>query len=203
MSYHSSLIRQYYVGLDLGQKQDYTALSVIERVEIESGIEYHVRYLDRFPLGTLYPDIVRQVIAKLSRLEGTYDLIVDATGVGIPLLDMIKEMELRPIGVWITGGDIVNPRQYGFTVPKRDLVSNLVVLFENNRLKIAKDLKDIDQLLHELHNLKRKRNISTGHDSYEAWRESDHDDLVLSIAVALWYAVLQEKGEEYEAAMIF
>jgi hypothetical protein len=31
-----------------------------------------------------------------------------------------------------------------------------------------------------------KINISTAHDSYEAWREGDHDDLVLSVALARW-----------------
>jgi hypothetical protein len=31
-----------------------------------------------------------------------------------------------------------------------------------------------------------KINISTAHDSYEAWREGDHDDLVLSVALACW-----------------
>ncbi len=31
-----------------------------------------------------------------------------------------------------------------------------------------------------------KINISTAHDSYEAWREGDHDDLVLAVAMACW-----------------
>jgi hypothetical protein len=30
-------------------------------------------------------------------------------------------------------------------------------------------------------------NVSTGHDSYEAWRESIHDDLVLAVSLACWY----------------
>jgi len=30
--------------------------------------------------------------------------------------------------------------------------------------------------------------VATGHDSYEAWREGDHDDIVLSLAVACWSA---------------
>jgi hypothetical protein len=33
--------------------------------------------------------------------------------------------------------------------------------------------------------------ISTTHDFYEAWREGDHDDLVLSVALACW------AGERY------
>jgi hypothetical protein len=31
------------------------------------------------------------------------------------------------------------------------------------------------------------------HDSYNAWRESIHDDLVLAVALAAWYAERQIK----------
>jgi hypothetical protein len=33
-----------------------------------------------------------------------------------------------------------------------------------------------------------KQNISTGHVTYEAWRERDHDDLVLALCVAVFAA---------------
>ena len=29
---------------------------------------------------------------------------------------------------------------------------------------------------------------TAGNETFEAWRERDHDDLVLALAVALWYA---------------
>jgi hypothetical protein len=37
-------------------------------------------------------------------------------------------------------------------------------------------------------NFKRKINLKTAHDSYEHWRETDHDDLVLATALACWGA---------------
>jgi hypothetical protein len=49
----------------------------------------------------------------------------------------------------------------------------------------------MEQLVKELLNFRVKINISTAHDSYEAWREGDHDDLVLSVALACW------AGERY------
>ena len=33
-----------------------------------------------------------------------------------------------------------------------------------------------------------KINLETAHDSYGAWREGTHDDLVLAVALALWTA---------------
>jgi hypothetical protein len=47
-------------------------------------------------------------------------------------------------------------------------------------------------LREEMLNFKRKINLKTAHDSYEHWRESDHDDLVLATALACWGATRQK-----------
>jgi hypothetical protein len=57
---------------------------------------------------------------------------------------------------------------------------------QNGQLKIAEALQLAPVLRRELLNFKVKINIATGHDSYEAWREGDHDDLVLAVALACW-----------------
>ncbi len=64
----------------------------------------------------------------------------------------------------------------GYHAPKRDLVSNLQVLFQTGRLRIARGLSLAPVFEKELLNFKAKINIATGHDSYEAWREGQHDD---------------------------
>jgi hypothetical protein len=43
-------------------------------------------------------------------------------------------------------------------------------------------------------NFKVKVNLATGHDSYEAWRESVHDDLVLAVALACWHGENRSSG---------
>ncbi|HAA80523.1 MAG TPA: hypothetical protein DCE09_02670, partial [Thermoanaerobacter sp.] len=61
-------------------------------------------------------------------------------------------------------------------------------LFQEGRIKVAKELKLSSILVEELLNFKVKIDIKTAHDSYEAWREGVHDDLVLATALACWYA---------------
>ena len=57
----------YYVGLDLGQKRDYSAVIAIERVDHRrafQGTEFeklNVRYIERLPLGTPYPVVVERM----------------------------------------------------------------------------------------------------------------------------------------------
>jgi hypothetical protein len=89
--------------------------------------------------------------------------------------------------VLIHGGDKAAHEGNTWRVPKRDLVGSLQVLFQSGRLKISKKLPLASVLQTELMNFKVKIDPITAHDSYSAWREQDHDDLVLSVALAAWY----------------
>ena len=114
-------------------------------------------------------------------------LAVDAPGLGAPGVDLFKAERmaatLEPIQ--ITGGsDVTN--EHGVTrVPKRDLVSTAQVALQNDRLKIVPTLPDAQTLTRELQNFQVKI-TDNAHDTYGAWREGTHDDLVLAVALALW-----------------
>ena len=183
---------RYFVGLDLGQANDYTAIVVAEKVEPAGADDYelHVRHLERFR-DVLYPEVVERVkgLMDASVLCGKSALTVDSTGVGAAVTDMLRRAGLTFDAVTITGGDTETLSGYGsWRVPKRDLVGNLQVLLQGGRLKIARELTHAENLRAELLNFRVKVNIATGHDSYEAWREGDHDDLVLAAAMAAWKA---------------
>jgi hypothetical protein len=205
----------HYVGLDLGQSQDYTALAVIQRVPTydqqtgKHSLALHLRHLERFALKTPYTDIADFVRALLTGSPFTDDirdgfrirkarteLIVDKTGVGVAVTDLLKERRLGHIAVTISGlGQKVN--RHGtkeYSVPKQDLVSALEVPFHKGTLKVAKGLEGWPKLREELLNFRRKQNTVTAHISYEHWRESDHDDLVLAAALACWKATYKRKG---------
>src|SRR5262249_19043086 len=69
-------------------------------------------------------------------------------------------------------------------VPKKELVSTLQVLLQGRRLKVAA-VPERDVLLKELLNFKVKVTVGAA-ETFEAWRERDHDDLVLAVALACW-----------------
>jgi hypothetical protein len=144
---------------------------------------------------------VARIVELVKAIGGHPAVVVDATGVGLPVTEMLwarleKELEgtdinVDRLNVTITGGDSVTRGTGGVRVPKRDLVSASLVLMQNGQLKIAEGLRLRETLVKELLNFRVKINISTAHDFYEAWREGDHDDLVLSVALACW------AGERY------
>ena len=162
---------------------------------------HHLRHAQRLPLGTPYPDVaefVGNLIKNLSTgpraTNSKPTLVVDGTGVGKPVIDMMRRLKLNPIGVAITGGREENAGgAFNYSVPKRNLVSSLIVTFQEGRLKLAAGIPAIRILENELVNFKA-RISATGHDTYDAWRDDIHDDLVLSLALAVWWGERGERG---------
>jgi hypothetical protein len=59
------------------------------------------------------------------------------------------------------------------------------LLMQARRLHIARMLPDAAILIQELTNFKVKL-TAAAHETFEAWREGQHDDLVLAVALAAW-----------------
>jgi hypothetical protein len=202
----------YVVGLDLGQSQDPTGLIVATVGGSADALTYDVGQIERLPLGSRYPAIVAhvcQVVADLARpvvveerpergqperrtVVPTVDLVVDFTGCGRPVADMLVDANpaARLVLVTITGGDVVTRGDDGsYRVPKRDLAGVVQVLLQEGRLRIAEALPMTPALTQELTGFRVKISL-TGHDSYgagEDWRSAPHDDLVLALALACWF----------------
>jgi hypothetical protein len=181
----------YYVGLDLGQAQDFSALVIIEQTLAPPAQPlYAVRWLHRWELGTPYPQVMHSLQDTLARppLHGRSELIVDHTGCGRPVVDALRQAGLTLIAVSLHGGDSTSNVGSNFRVPKRDLVACVQLPLQQQRLQFASALPLTPVLTQELIDFRVTLNPATAHDSYSAWRERDHDDLVLALALALWWA---------------
>jgi len=204
------VLERYLVGLDLGQAQDYTAIATVKQLKHQKtgALHYEVVGLERPPLGTPYGAIVDYVIGMLksTTLSGKClgqsmgigapkeetELVVDATGCGRPVVDMLKDKGAPDyahlVPCTITGGVAVTTTGGMYGVPKRSLVTSLQILYQDGRIKVSNGLELGSILAQELLNFKAKINPATGNDSFEAWREKDHDDMVLAVALAVWWA---------------
>lgn len=201
----------FALGLDLGQTIDPTALCVVERIveakvprevatdliEVAAPPRYECRWLMRMPLQTSYPDVISFVANRLSLspLHDNCRLVIDATGVGRPIVDMFSRAGLRPIGVTITAGDSEHRDPDGssnYRVAKILLVSRLQSLLHAGTLGIAKGLPEAKTLVSELQDF-RASISETGYASFGA-RVGKHDDLVLALAIALWWLAGPQSG---------
>jgi hypothetical protein len=189
---------RYFAGLDLGTAGEYTALAVLQRRCLTPQDPwavyrpaYQLRHLQRFPLGTPYPEIVETVVRLLGTppLPGT-DLVVDQTGVGRPAIGLLEDGLRNRVTctLWRVTMILGQAASLGATsihIPKTELVGTLQILLQTRRLQIARELPDAELLVHELENFKLKVVLSRD-ETMEAWREGPQDDLVFAAALAAW-----------------
>ena len=169
----------------------------------ELGRELHFRlcHTERIALGTPYIEIVariRQLLEKLSaQLPGIHSyagtvplrtLVVDASGVGRPVVELIRKsgtgwtsaqvkrthVTIAPITITASGEPRFEASGEEF-VSRRDLITNLRILFEKRLLKISARIHDRQALLKEFVQLQDRSG-------------SNHDDLVMATALACWRA---------------
>jgi hypothetical protein len=187
-----------YLGLSLGQAQEYSALALVERPPVVplAAVVLAVRHLERFPPGTGYPQIVAAVTALASNpsLERAR-LLVDVTGVGQAVGNLLRTEPLysRLLPVVITGGHTVTTGTEGTRyVPKKELVASVQVLLQQGRLKIAQSLSAAAILLDELRTFQVRHRVDA---AVLDGREGPQDDLVFAVALACWQAGQEPRWE--------
>ena len=178
---------EYFLGLDLGRKQDHSALVIIERSQRAMNTRYldaytkweellSVRYAKQWRLGTAYGDVAKEVAAIYKKVEalGRSVLVFDQTGVGDAVYEMIRE-HLRGSSV---EGVVITQEL------KRDLYAALETNLEQCKLKIPEDCHSSRELKQELLTVEIRR-VGYGY-KYGAFEKDAHDDLVMALALACW-----------------
>lgn len=203
-----------YVGLDLGQRRDPSALAILQRIHEPTGewnrvtwepeweLFLRLRHVERFHLGTPYLTIVDRVRELLRDGDGTLrgcwpvaaghtsnpykTLIVDASGVGAPIVELFQRGALPAslIAVTITGNGSAHGnggyQGSGYNVPRRDLVSNLRILLERGILKIPTRVHGFESIRQEVVDLQDH----PGNHS---------DDMAIALGLAAWWAARNTK----------
>jgi len=195
-----------YVGIDLGKLHDPTAFAVVQRLPVMRAYQspiypyFDLRGLERVPLGTPYPMVVERVseIVSLDGVRGQCCAVVDGTGVGAPVVDLLASARLgcAICAVTITGSGPANgarktggssPGVEWWSVPKQDLMSGVQVLLEKGSLRIARGMRETGALVRELTDV-RATTKSSGRVRMGADGCGQHDDLVIALALACWRA---------------
>ena len=165
--------------------------------EPELCLRFVLRHVEAFPLGAPYFEIVRRVRALIHENHAAASgnpipahwplslghafnprktLVVDASGVGAPIVEAFQAAKLKAtlIPITITASGHPHPDPHGgYLVPRRDLISNLRILMERGLLKIPAGIHSKEALTKELINLKDHQG-------------AHHDDLAIGLTLAAW-----------------
>ena len=167
------------------------ATTINQRPATRPAPEYHfvVRHLERLPFGTPYPDVaariaavVRSVKQRTGRAPVAY---LDATGVGQPVVDLVRHTGVRTIGVYFTHGDrrTVEAGTGRITLGKAYLVSRLQALLQSSRLHVPRTA-EAQALAQELLTYEIRMS-EDANDRYGAFAVGAHDDLVTAVGLAV------------------
>jgi hypothetical protein len=184
----------FVVGADLGQSRDFSAIAVVERIVAPDAAVpavFAVRHLERLPLGTPYPKVAARLVALFDRepLSGG-TLVVDETGVGRPVVDLLRTTPIKATvhPLTITSGSRARVDERGrWRVAKKLLVANVQRLLGAGRLKVADGLPEAVFLLRELADF-RVTITQKANETFAAGSHGGHDDLVLAVALATWWS---------------
>jgi hypothetical protein len=203
-------MKDYIVGVDLGRDTDPTAIVVAHivqtpvktvRVENSATIVYAEAaisrtlaavYAEQIPLRTPYDRIAARIkqITTSPHIAMRNDLLLDATGVGTPVVDILRANGVRATGVRITAGTQETVKGQDITVPKVQLVDSVIALLHTQRLSLAAGLPHMDLIRKQLSEFQLKRQKS-GDVKYENSLDSIHDDLVIALGLTCWWFVKQ------------
>jgi len=181
----------WVLGIDLAEQRDWTALVFIETDTTATEPTYAIRRIERWR-GVEYPDTVTRIAAAVKRLQAVMwtdcTLVVDATGVGLAVTELLRRAlpDQSLVAITITAGLSVTEASPGdWRVGKAVLVSTVDALLATNRLQVGRRVAHQDTLVRELHNFRRKY-TAAANETFAAARETEHDDLVMATAIACW-----------------
>ena len=169
---------EFFVGIDLGQAGDYTAIAVLQRTIRDERAHYVVSYATRVR-HVDYMEVVNGINGLFRRPELPFaktELVVDCTGVGRAVVDAMDIAGLWPARVTITGGQQAGGARLKWNVPKKELVFATLMALEQGRLKVVPGLACGDAVKEELRAFGRST-TAAGNARFEA-TGSQHDDLV-------------------------
>lgn len=159
-----------YVGIDLGNKNDYTVISIFNKQKEQVAL-YRFQKND-------WNEITDEIKRILSSLKN-YICYVESNGVGNPIFDTLKLAFGNKVREWITSSS-----------SKEEIINNLIYAMDNMEIRLLDD----DVQRSELETFTFQFSKNTGKVSYGA-RNGFHDDIVMATAIAL-KCVNENKSEQ-------
>lgn len=158
--------RRYIAGVDFAKANDYTAVIVLDATEIPAKVVHAVRWHTNNWLSNV--DRVETIARQFPGVK----IVCDATGVGAPLYELLKQRRLNVDGYSMTA------------LGKQDLISTLKITMEEGRIALPTEDKmpAIHDVVEEL--MYFQYSISSDGKIKLVSKKGYHDDFVIALALA-------------------
>ncbi len=198
----------HIISVSLGGPGKPSGLAVIEprseywhpkgdESELDCENHFGVLWLERLAAGRPYPAIVARVreMAAARRLTRGCSLLIDITATGQSPLRLFEDQGLYPEPVEVTNATDAAYHNGIQQLPRRDMISAAQVALQSDRLKVSSELELAATLVTDLQ-------------AYDptlagpAARSGQNDDLVIAVAVAVWWGERLQWNHEIADRML-
>ncbi|MGY8681193.1 hypothetical protein Q2941_25845 [Bradyrhizobium sp. UFLA05-153] len=195
----------WVVGVDLGKSVDSTAIAIMHhtikgtgewtadhktRTRREKSVQrFDLLHLQRLPLGMNYvaqANAINEVMQREPLKSAKAKLVIDQSGVGAGVVDLMEANGLRLIRLQITAGSEQTHEGRLYRVAKTILISKMEAAMHSKELHVAAALTEAESLRDELRDFQRHVTAS-GANTWSA-RAGKHDDIVLAVSYGIWWA---------------
>jgi phage FluMu gp28-like protein len=157
----------YWVGVDLGKRHDYSVVAVVRK----DGDIFRLVGLKIFPLGTDYTGeagVVGFVRVLTQKLQTIHRILIDQTGVGESVVEEARKSLPNAEGIVLSAP------------VKQDIMNYLKIMMQQKRLLIPYQLELANELNIERFQLTKAGQVQFSHP------DGTHDDRVWGIALAVF-----------------
>lgn len=184
----------FIISLDPAQLRDWSAVAVVEmKFAPQEGaksahFKYELKAMNR-KQGLPYDQIVNWVVGIINNPKFNQGqppvFLLDATGVGVAVKDMLRAKGIRPKAITITAGEATTRVGPEFHVGKARLIGKFLGAFDAGKVEVNPNMPIWPQVEREM--LSFRAEMSTqGRVKMEA-EQGENDDMLLALCMAVWY----------------
>lgn len=176
------------IGLDPAQLRDWSALAVVDMQYKRERFEYDLIAMGR-KQGLPYDQIVDWAAKTYRKSEFNREqpphFLLDATGVGVAVRDMLVTKGVRLKAVTITAGEAITRQGPIIHVGKARLIGKFLGAFDAGKVHVNPAMPIWPQVEHEMLSFRAEMSAQ-GRVKMEA-EPGENDDMLFALAMAVWY----------------
>lgn len=192
---------KWILSFDVGKKSDPSGVGLYKcwpRLDGD-GVVWYLLLAQQWKWRRMpYTEQAANIATLTGRMRGDLTFVMDATGVGEAVKDLLVAKGLNPLCIYYSGGATAhkvrsgNGSTIGWTVPKQDLVHAAQLLVQQHRIKVLPSCRRRDEFAAQMKGFKGRIN-ERGRLSADAVDDELHDDMVNHALMASWYFVMMDR----------
>ena len=164
-----------------------------DQTRLEWDNHFAVRWLERLPSGCEYLAILSRIreLTSQRRIGRDPSILMDISATGLAAVRFFEDQGYFPIPFRVSDAGASSFQDAVRIVPRKDMITAAQIAIQSSRLQVSTDLELAATLITDLEGF-----------NPEAPAKSQHGDLVIGVAMILWWGERMQWSEEVAEDML-